>query len=218
MTDGRIDLSAHVRDIPDFPKEGILFRDIMPLLQDPAPCARPSTASSSTAPASTSTWSWERRRAASSSAPPWPTASAPASSARASPASCPHDTVSAEYDLEYGTDKLEVHADAIKPGQNVLVHDDLLATGGTARAKIELVEKLGGKVVGVAFIIELVRPRRPQEARRLRRLQPDHVLTRRRTAPRRRPPDNAPLAAAARTPVRRPRSRAVCRTPSRVLV
>ena len=71
------------------------------------------------------------------------------------PGKLPYDTVSAEYDLEYGTDKLEVHADAIKPGQNVLVHDDLLATGGTARAKIDLVEKLGGKVVGIAFLIEL---------------------------------------------------------------
>ena len=71
------------------------------------------------------------------------------------PGKLPYKTISAEYDLEYGTDRLEVHADAIKPGQRVLVHDDLLATGGTARAKIELVEKLGGVVVGVAFIIEL---------------------------------------------------------------
>ena len=73
----------------------------------------------------------------------------------ASPASSPTKTISAEYDLEYGTDRLEVHADAIKPGQNVLIHDDLFATGGTARAKIELVEMLGGTVVGLAFIIEL---------------------------------------------------------------
>ncbi len=63
--------------------------------------------------------------------------------------------MSAQYDLEYGTDSLEVHKDAITPGQNVLIHDDLLATGGTARAKIELAEQLGGKVVGIAFIIEL---------------------------------------------------------------
>ena len=72
------------------------------------------------------------------------------------PGKLPYKTIAAEYDLEYGTDRLEVHEDAIKPGQNVLVHDDLLATGGTAKAKIELVEKLGGKVVGVAFLIELV--------------------------------------------------------------
>jgi adenine phosphoribosyltransferase len=71
------------------------------------------------------------------------------------PGKLPWRTVAAEYDLEYGTDKLEVHEDAIAPGMNVLVHDDLLATGGTAAAKCELVERLGGKVVGMAFIIEL---------------------------------------------------------------
>jgi len=60
-----------------------------------------------------------------------------------------------EYQLEYGTDKLEVHADAIKPGQNVLVHDDLLATGGTAAAKAELVHSVGATVAGFAFLIEL---------------------------------------------------------------
>ena len=71
------------------------------------------------------------------------------------PGKLPWKTVAAEYDLEYGTDRLEVHEDAIAPGMNVLVHDDLLATGGTAAAKCELVERLGGRVVGVAFIIEL---------------------------------------------------------------
>ncbi len=60
-----------------------------------------------------------------------------------------------EYALEYGTDALEMHADAIKPGQRVLIHDDLLATGGTAKAKIQLVEEAGGIVAGLAFIIEL---------------------------------------------------------------
>jgi adenine phosphoribosyltransferase len=60
-----------------------------------------------------------------------------------------------EYDLEYGTDVLEMHTDAIKPGQRVLIHDDLLATGGTAAAKIKLVEEAGGVVAGLAFVIEL---------------------------------------------------------------
>ena len=60
-----------------------------------------------------------------------------------------------EYDLEYGTDTLEMHVDAIAPGQRVLIHDDLLATGGTAQAKIRLVEEAGGIVAGLAFIIEL---------------------------------------------------------------
>ena len=63
--------------------------------------------------------------------------------------------MSAKYALEYGFDALEVHADAIKSGSRVLIHDDLLATGGTAKAKVDLVEQLGGEVVGLAFVIEL---------------------------------------------------------------
>ena len=71
------------------------------------------------------------------------------------PGKLPYDTISESYELEYGTDALEVHSDAIAPGMNVLVHDDLLATGGTAAAKVRLVEKMGGTVVGAAFLIEL---------------------------------------------------------------
>ena len=71
------------------------------------------------------------------------------------PGKLPYTTVSAKYALEYGVDSLEVHVDAISRGTRVLVHDDLLATGGTARAKCELVEQLGGIVVGLPFIIEL---------------------------------------------------------------
>ncbi len=71
------------------------------------------------------------------------------------PGKLPHDTVSAEYMLEYGVDALELHADALAHGTRVLVHDDLLATGGTARALCDLVERLGGVVAGCAFVIEL---------------------------------------------------------------
>jgi adenine phosphoribosyltransferase len=71
------------------------------------------------------------------------------------PGKLPWETIDAEYALEYGTDRLEVHSDAIPAGARVLVHDDLLATGGTACAKINLVEQLGGEVVGLAFVIEL---------------------------------------------------------------
>ena len=67
----------------------------------------------------------------------------------------PWRTVAAKYALEYGFDSLEVHADAIVAGQKVLIHDDVLATGGTAKATVELVEQLGGEVVGLPFIIEL---------------------------------------------------------------
>lgn len=68
----------------------------------------------------------------------------------------PRETIEAEYEKEYGVDVLTLHADAIKPGQRVLICDDLLATGGTIKATIELVEKLGGIVVGCAFLIELM--------------------------------------------------------------
>ena len=71
------------------------------------------------------------------------------------PGKLPWRTISAKYALEYGFDALELHADAIADGARVLIHDDLLATGGTAKAKVDLVEQLGGKVVGLAFVIEL---------------------------------------------------------------
>jgi adenine phosphoribosyltransferase len=71
------------------------------------------------------------------------------------PGKLPRKVSRCEYALEYGTDVLEIHADAIQPGQRVLIHDDLLATGGTAAAKVQLVEEAGGIVVGLAFIIEL---------------------------------------------------------------
>ncbi len=71
------------------------------------------------------------------------------------PGKLPAETESVEYELEYGTDKIEIHKDAINPGDKVLLHDDLLATGGTAEAACKLIEKLGGEVVQVSFIVEL---------------------------------------------------------------
>lgn len=71
------------------------------------------------------------------------------------PGKLPYETIQHQYELEYGTDTLEIHKDAIKPGDRVLIVDDLLATGGTAKATCDLIEKLGGKVVGLAFLIEL---------------------------------------------------------------
>ncbi len=155
MTDGRIDLAKHVRDIPDFPKEGILFRDIMPLLQDPV-ALRESVdriIEYGTGKHIDMVLGAEARGFILGAAVAYGLGAGFVCARK--PGKLPYRTISAEYDLEYGTDKLEVHEDAIKPGQNVLVHDDLLATGGTAKAKIELVEKLGGIVVGCAFLIEL---------------------------------------------------------------
>ena len=150
-----VDLASKIRDIPDFPKPGIVFKDIMPLLADPealrdaveqlAAYARPR----------------EPDLVLGAEARGFILGGALAYElgcgfvAARKPGKLPWDTVSAEYDLEYGTDALELHADAIAKGARVLVHDDLLATGGTARAKCDLVEKLGGEVVGIAFVIEL---------------------------------------------------------------
>ena len=155
MSDGLIDLAAKVRAIPDFPKEGILFRDIMPLLQDPTTLreAVDRIVEYGTGKHVDVVLGAEARGFILGAAVAYGLGAGFVCARK--PGKLPFDTVSAEYDLEYGTDKLEVHADAITPGQNVLIHDDLLATGGTAKAKIELVEKLGGKVAGLAFLIEL---------------------------------------------------------------
>ena len=156
MTDGHIDLATRVRDIPDFPKEGVLFRDIMPLLQDPVALreAVDRIVEYGTGKHVDVVMGAEARGFLLGAAVAYGLGAGFVCARK--PGKLPYKTVSAEYDLEYGKDRLEVHEDAIKPGQNVLVHDDLLATGGTAAAKIQLVEKLGGKVVGVAFLIELV--------------------------------------------------------------
>ena len=151
-----VDLAAKIRDIPDFPKEGILFRDIMPLLQDPVTLRETidRIAEYATGKHVDVVFGAEARGFILGAAVAYALGAGFVCARK--PGKLPYKTIAAEYDLEYGTDRLEVHTDAIKPGQNVLVHDDLLATGGTARAKCELVERLGGKVVGIAFIIELV--------------------------------------------------------------
>ena len=150
-----MDLAPYIRDIPDFPREGILFRDIMPLLQDPRALreAVDRLVEYGTGKHVDVVMGAEARGFILGAAVAYGLGAGFACARK--PGKLPHATVSAAYDLEYGTDRLEVHTDAVKPGQRVLVHDDLLATGGTARAKIELVEKLGGTVIGVAFIIEL---------------------------------------------------------------
>jgi adenine phosphoribosyltransferase len=150
-----VDLASKIRDIPDFPKEGIVFKDIMPLLADRealrqtveelAAFARPLSPDL--------VLGAEARGFILGGALAYELGCGFVAARK--PGKLPWETVSAEYDLEYGTDSLELHADAIAHGARVLVHDDLLATGGTARAKCDLVEKLGGAVVGIAFVIEL---------------------------------------------------------------
>jgi adenine phosphoribosyltransferase len=152
---GTIDLRSLIRDIPDFPKPGIVFKDITPLLLDPA----------ATDAAVRQLAEWARPRAVdfvvAAEARGFILGAALARELGAGfvparkPGKLPSDTISAEYILEYGIDALEVHADALAHGARVLVHDDLLATGGTARALAELVEKLGAEVVGCSFLVEL---------------------------------------------------------------
>ena len=94
------------------------------------------------------------------------------------PGKLPHETISAEYILEYGVDALEMHADALADGARVLLHDDLLATGGTARALAELVEGAGGQIAGCGFLVELAFLDGRGEARALRRARADHLRRR----------------------------------------
>ncbi len=153
MTD--LDLTTLIRDVPDFPTEGILFKDVMPLIADPA--AFRETIDRLAA--------WAGPRAPDvilgAEARGFIFGGALAYAlgcgfvAARKPGKLPWETVEARYDLEYGTDALQIHADSVTPGARVIVLDDVLATGGTARAKIDLVERLGGVVVGALFVIEL---------------------------------------------------------------
>jgi adenine phosphoribosyltransferase len=150
-----VDLRAHIRDIPDFPQPGIVFKDITPLLVDPAAL----DAAVAQLAGYASTLGVEYVVAAEARGFILGGALARELGAGFVPArkpgKLPHDTVSAEYALEYGIDALEVHADALAGGPRVLIHDDLLATGGTASALCELVAGLGAEIVGCAFMVEL---------------------------------------------------------------
>ena len=151
------DLRAKIREVPDFPKPGILFYDITTLLKD-ANAYKEAIDLSSWRPTWTSGWtSWSAwSRAGSSSARRWPTCSGAGLVPVRKLGKLPAETVSVEYALEYGTNTLEIHRDAIAPGQRVLIVDDLLATGGTVSGTIELVRRLQGDVVGLAFLVELL--------------------------------------------------------------
>jgi adenine phosphoribosyltransferase len=150
-----VDLRAMVRDVPDFPEPGIVFKDIMPLLADPAGLAD--------AVDRLADWAApkepdlilgaEARGFILGGALAYKLGCAFCAARR--PGKLPWKTISATYALEYGENALEVHADAFADGARVLVHDDVLATGGTVKAILDLVEQLGGVVVGVAFLIEL---------------------------------------------------------------
>jgi adenine phosphoribosyltransferase len=150
-----VDLRQFVRDIPDFPRPGIMFKDITPLLLDAAALDQAvSELAALTAPLSVDLVVAAEARGFILGAALARELGAGFVPAR-KPGKLPSETVSAEYTLEYGIDALEVHADALAGGTRVLVHDDLLATGGTAAAVCELVSELGAVVAGCAFLIEL---------------------------------------------------------------
>jgi adenine phosphoribosyltransferase len=149
------DIDGAIRRIPDYPKPGILFYDLMPLFANPdglAACVERIA-------------DWARAREVdlvlAAEARGFILGGAIAHAlgvgfaAARKPGKLPWETLSQEYELEYGVDVLELHRDAIHPGTRVLVHDDLLATGGTAKAKCNLVQQLGGEVAGLAFVVEL---------------------------------------------------------------
>jgi adenine phosphoribosyltransferase len=149
------DLKAHIREIPDFPKPGILFYDITTLLQDPLALRMT---------VDRFVWFFSGRRVdkvvgiesrgfmfGPIVAYNLNTGFVPIRK----PGKLPYQTVRETYELEYGSDSIEMHRDAVKPGERVLIVDDLIATGGTARAAARLVESAGGTVAGFGFIVEL---------------------------------------------------------------
>ncbi len=148
-------LRALIRDIPDFPSPGIVFKDITPLLLDPAGLDQAVAGLAElAAPRDVEYVVAAEARGFILGASLARELGAGFVPARR-PGKLPHETVGAQYALEYGVNALELHADALSGGARVLVHDDLLATGGTARALCELVEGLGAEVTACAFLIEL---------------------------------------------------------------
>jgi adenine phosphoribosyltransferase len=149
------DLRSYVREIPDFPKPGIVFKDITPLLLDPGALdAAVAGLAAYAEPLEIDVIVAAEARGFILGAALARELGAGFIPAR-KPGKLPADTISARYILEYGIDALEMHTDALSHGERVLVHDDLLATGGTARALCELAEQRGAVVAGCAFIVEL---------------------------------------------------------------
>ena len=150
-----MDLNALIRDVPDFPKPGIIFKDITPLLKNPAGLAMAVELMASPFRGK----GVQVVCGAESRGFIFGTAVAQALSAGFVPIRKPHklpaEHLAVTYELEYGRDSLEVHRDAIAAGQKVLMVDDLLATGGTMKACCDLIDRMGGSIVGVTVLIEL---------------------------------------------------------------
>jgi adenine phosphoribosyltransferase len=150
-----IDLRAYIRDVPDFPQPGILFRDVTPLLKDPAAFeVALSGLQAYVASRSPTAVVGIESRGFLFGTPIAARLALPFVPVR-KPGKLPAAHMSIEYALEYGEGQLDIHADALGPGDSVVIIDDLLATGGTAGGTARLVEMLGARVAGLAFLIEL---------------------------------------------------------------
>jgi adenine phosphoribosyltransferase len=153
---GEIDLRDFIRDVPDFPQPGILFRDVTPLLQNPAAFSAALDALQdyvdSRAP---DVIVGIESRGFLFGAPLAARLGLPFVPIR-KPGKLPAAHMSIEYALEYGEGQLDIHSDALRPGEAIVIVDDLLATGGTGAGAVHLVQLLGGQVVGIAFLIELL--------------------------------------------------------------
>src|SRR5271154_2774728 len=153
MSDAR--LRELIREIPDFPKPGIGFKDITPLMADAGALVEAVTGLAEYARALEVDCVVAAEARGFLLGPALALELGAGFALARKPGKLPYDTVSAEYELEYGESKLELHTDAVAAGRRVLVHDDLLATGGTAATLCDLVEQLGGEVAGCGFLIEL---------------------------------------------------------------
>jgi adenine phosphoribosyltransferase len=150
-----MDFKKYVRDIPDFPKEGITFKDITPLLQDADALAGAGEALFELVKNKKVDKVVGMESRGFIFAPLLATRLNAGFVPVRKRGKLPHQIISETYELEYGTDVLEIHMDSILKGEKVLIHDDVLATGGTAKAVCKLIEKLGGEVVQCNFLLEL---------------------------------------------------------------
>lgn len=150
-----MDIKSYIRDVPDFPKPGILFKDITPLLKNP------NAFNASTTALLELVGEHKVDKVIGMESRGFIFGPLLAEKLNAGfvpvrkPGKLPSTTISESFDLEYGTDSLQIHVDAIQKGDKVLIHDDVIATGGTAAAVCKLVERLGGEVVQLNFLIEL---------------------------------------------------------------
>src|ERR1700757_925265 len=148
-------LRSLIRDIPDFPKAGVTFKDITPLIADAVALGEAVELLAEHARPLRPDFVVAAEARGFLLGPALALELGAGFALARKPGKLPYSTISAAYDLEYGSAELELHSDAVPPGARVLVHDDLLATGGTALALCELVEQLGAEVVGCGFLIEL---------------------------------------------------------------